>query len=105
MLKVNPARIFSPADAQDKREELLTIIMDSIKQVSETNAGYQLRFAPDNEDLVLVSDWIQAERMCNPFLRFLMSVESNNGPLSCELGGPEGTKSFLSSALGLNRWL
>lgn len=105
MLKVNPNRIFSPEQAQEKREELLTIIVDSIKQVSETDAGYQLRFSPENEDLVLVSDWIQAERTCNPFLRFMMSVESNHGPLSCELGGPDGTKSFLGSALGLNRWL
>lgn len=105
MFKVNQDRIFSPDDVKDKREELLIKIVDSIKHVTETSAGYQLDFAPENEDLILVSDWIQAERMCNPFLRFLMRVESNHGPLSCELGGPEGTKPFLASTLGLNRWI
>lgn len=105
MFKINPDRLFSPEGAGEKREELLSVVMDSIKQVQETESGYQLRFSPESEDIVLVSDWIQAERICNPFLRFMMTVESNQGPVSCELGGPAGTKSFLGSALGLNRWI
>jgi len=105
MLKINPDRLFSPDEVQAKREQLLSIIMDSIKQVTELESGYQLRFSPKNEDLVLLSDWIQAERMCNPFLRFQMAAESNNGPLTCDMSGPSGTKYFLTSSLGLNRWL
>lgn len=105
MFKINPDRLFSVEEAGEKREQLLSMVMDSIKQVHETDAGYHLRFSPENEDIVLVSDWVQAERLCNPFLRFMMSVESNKGPVSCELGGPAGTKAFLSSALSLNRWL
>lgn len=104
MLKFNPDRLFTSENAQEKREELLSMLMDSIKQVQETESGYQLRFSSLNEDIVLVSDWVQAERICNPFLRFMMSIESNQGPISCELQGPAGTKSFLESALSLNRW-
>ena len=105
MYKVNPDRLFTDDDAGERREQLLSMVMDSIKKVDETPSGYELRFSSDNEDIVLVSDWVQAERICNPFLRFMMTVESNQGPIACELGGPSGTKSFLDSALSLRRWL
>lgn len=105
MYKVSPDRLFNSENAQKHRQQMLTQVADSIKQVQETESGYSLRFSSNNQDIVLVSDWMQAERICNPFLRFMLTVESNQGPIFCELGGPSGTKSFLSTTLGLNRWL
>tara|TARA_B100000676_G_scaffold302353_1_gene351133 strand:- start:3868 stop:4227 length:360 start_codon:yes stop_codon:yes gene_type:complete len=105
MLKVDAHRLFSKEDATDKREQLLNIVLDSIKHVAETESGYLLKFGTDQEDMVLISDWLLTEKICNPFLRFTLHVESNNGPISVELSGPAGTKDFLESTLSLKRWL
>ncbi|MEJ2744060.1 MAG: hypothetical protein P8176_16720, partial [Gammaproteobacteria bacterium] len=66
---------------------------------------YRLRFGTSENDLVLVSEWIHVERVCNPFLRFRMSVEANGGPISVEIAGPAGTQDFLRSELALGRWM
>lgn len=39
------------------------------------------------------------ERLCCPFLRFLVEVEPNSGPLWMRLTGREGAKEFLRLAL------
>ncbi len=105
MFKIESSRLFSKENAAEKREELLSFILDSLKQVQETEAGYHLRFGQSNEELVIISDWLQTERIANPFLRFNLAIESHDGPISLDISGPEGTKSFLESALSLNRWL
>jgi len=105
MLKVESNRIISTEQAPEKRQELLNSVMDSIQRVEKTEQGYVLTFSNQIENLIIVSDWIQVERICNPFLRFNMSVESSLGPISCELSGPSGTQEFLTTELSLNRWL
>lgn len=105
MYNVDASRIVSTSEAQEKRSELLSVVLDSIKQVKEIENGYVLRFAPNQEDYVLISDWLQVENICSPFLRSQMVSESNNGPIWVELSGPSGTKDFLKTELAISRWL
>jgi hypothetical protein len=95
----------SNEEAQEMRLELISRMLDSIKQVREIDSGYALRFGASAQDLVMVSEWIQVERICNPFLRFKLSVESNGGPISLEMAGPSGTQDFLRGEFALNRWM
>jgi len=92
-------------DAKQNRSEVVTQLLDAIKQVKATDSGYTLRFGSSGHDLGLAMEWIQIERVCNPFLRFKLSVESNGGPVSLEMVGPAGTQEFLRSELALNRWM
>lgn len=101
----NSPQDLSTEEAQEMRGELITRMLDSIKQVREIDSGYVLRFGSSSQDLVMVSEWIQVERLCNPFLRFRLSVESNGGPISVEMAGPSGTQDFLRSEFALNRWM
>lgn len=105
MNKIDPKRVFDAQEAQEKRSELLSIVLDGIKQVKEIESGYSLRFDPYLEDLILITDWIQIERSCNPFLRFRLTIESNSGPVWLDMSGPAGTQNFLKTEYGLNRWL
>ncbi|MBL4865306.1 MAG: hypothetical protein JKY67_02895 [Pseudomonadales bacterium] len=105
MYKIDPKRICSTEDAPAKRSEILGVVLDSIKQVLEIENGYKLRFSHSEEDYVLVSDWLYLERKCNGFLRFNLSIESNEGPVWLEVSGPAGTKDFLETELGFSRWL
>lgn len=105
MSKVETSRLLDLETAQDKRSVLINVILDAIKQVKPLEKGYGLRFSPDDEDLLLVMDWIYVERLCNPFLKFVLKAESNKGPLWVQITGPEGTQAFLKSEFALNRWL
>ncbi len=104
MLKVDPRKVFSAEESENERSRILSVLLDSIKQVKETEIGFSLRLGTNVEDMILASEWIQVERLCNPFLRFTLVVESNGGPVSLEIGGPSGTKDFLSTELALSRW-
>ncbi len=103
--RVDTSRLLDLETAQSKRSEIIGIILDSIKQVKALDKGYGLRFSPEDEELLLITDWVYIERICHPFLRFVLRLESNRGPIWVEVSGPEGTKSFLKSEFALNRWL
>jgi len=103
--KIDPKRICSTEDAPERRAELLVIVLDAIKQVAEIENGYKLQFSSEGEDMLLIMDWLDIERRCNSFLRFQLSIESNQGPIRLEISGPSGTKKFLDDELGLSRWL
>ena len=91
--------------AQELREQILTLVLDAIKNVAETDEGFLLDFGRESEDLELINQFLEVERHCNPFLRLHLILESNEGPIKLELSGPSGTKDFLKSEFGLSRWL
>lgn len=105
LYSIEQSRLVDTDEAQQRRSEIINMVLDAIKQVKETDNGYNLRFDPNDENFVLVSDWLQVERICNPFLRFNLTIESNSGPFWLDLAGPAGTKDFLSSELAISRWL
>ena len=59
--------------------------------------GYRLRFAPSADTLALIGRAIDAERLCCRFLRFMLTVEPDEGPILLDLTGPAGTREFLSA--------
>src|SRR3990167_6495079 len=91
--------------AEESQRDLLPQLLDYMKRVQELDDGYQLFFAADDHVLKLVCDWLLVERVCNPFLRYKLTIESNRGPIGVEICGPAGTKGFLVSELALKRWL
>ncbi len=103
--KIDSHRVLTIEQAQEKRIEQLPLLLDEIKQVKVIDAGYSLRFGPEPANLMMVCDWLQIERLCQPFLRMKLSSESNQGPIWLDLSGPAGTQNFLKSEYGLNRWL
>ncbi|MBV1874391.1 MAG: hypothetical protein KUG80_06405 [Gammaproteobacteria bacterium] len=89
----------------ESQKDVLPQILSHLKRVVEVENGYSLCFHSDDEVLGLICEWLIIERVCNPFLRYRLGLESNNGPIKLEVNGPAGTKSFLADELGLQRWL
>lgn len=50
-----------------------------------------------------VGAMINAEHRCCPFLRFVVEVETKDGPVVLEVTGPDGTEQFLSTLLEMTR--
>lgn len=48
-----------------------------------------------------VARFISHERLCCPFLRFSLDLESNGGPIHLCLSGPPGAAEFIGAELGL----
>lgn len=95
----------TPDTAQELREPVLGVVLDSIKSVIENEDGFTLNFGRESRIIKSVSQMIEIERVLSPFLRMALVVESSQGPIKLDLTGPSGTKDFLVSEFGLKRWL
>ena len=61
--------------------------------------GLRIRFAPSGETLMNIAQAVEAERHCCRFLRFTVTVEPDEGPLTLDLTGPRGTREFVAALL------
>lgn len=89
----------TPAAIRARREGLLSELVRQASSQEETEDGYRLHFAADDDTLFTIARAINAERQCCRFLRFRVTVEPDGGPMSLELTGPAGTREFLSALL------
>jgi hypothetical protein len=56
-----------------------------------------LEFANENDILFEIIRMVDAERQCCRFLRFVVTVDADEGPVSMDLTGPAGTREFLAA--------
>ena len=61
--------------------------------------GLRLRFASSSETLASIARAVEAERHCCRFLRFTITAEPDEGPLTLDLTGPHGTREFVAALL------
>ena len=84
-------------ELQERRSTVLQKVRRGVMEVNEIEDGYSYTFPSASEWLNEVADLIDLERQCCPFLQFRITVAPNDGPLSIEMTGPEGTKDFLQN--------
>jgi hypothetical protein len=88
--------VFSPA--QREAHILATVqLIQSVQTVQEVENGYTFIFSNETEFILKIAAFISNERLCCPFLKFTLSVISNDEPVSLRLTGPVGTQEFLKS--------
>jgi hypothetical protein len=63
------------------------------------DSGYRFEFAPEPDTLRSIANMIDAERLCCRFLRFVLTVEPDSGPIRLDVTGPEGTQAFMDALL------
>jgi hypothetical protein len=85
-----------PAALRAHREELLTRLAAQATKQEETADGYAFTFEASSDTLKLLTTAIDAERQCCRWLRFAMTVEPDDGPITLTLSGPVGSREFLS---------
>ena len=90
-----------PAALKARQEGLLNALLLRAEERRELPDGYHLRFAPEGDILAALAQAVDAERQCCRFLRFQVTVEPDNGSISLDLTGPEGTREFLAAMLNL----
>ena len=80
-----------------RREGLLSELWRRAHGHEELADGHRLSLAAADATIALIMKTVEAERRCCRFLRFLIVVEPDEGPVSLELTGPSGTREFLST--------
>ena len=69
-------------------------LFTSLKQIRELSHGYEFRLEGSNV-IVKAAEFISLEKLCCPFLNFILEVEAENGPVWLKLTGREGVKAFV----------
>src|SRR5437764_12642129 len=87
----------SPAALNARKANLLNLIVRRADEMHELANGYRLQFAANGDMLPLIAQTLDAERQCCRFLRFQVTVEPADGPITLDLTGPDGTRAFLAA--------
>jgi hypothetical protein len=85
----------TPNDLRDRRADLLPALLERADSHEPLADGYRIRFKPGEDVLAAIAQTIEAERHCCRFLRFVVTVEADEGPILLEVTGPRGTREFL----------
>jgi hypothetical protein len=75
------------------------LMTEAAEEISELPDGLAFRFPAEEYDAV--TEFVGLERLCCPFLTFVLEVSLDRGPLRLRLTGPEGVKGFIRAELHL----
>ena len=88
-------------DRQRARYRLLReTIGGSVQDIEQLDHGLRIGFAPTDELITRLAEFVSLERLCCPFLRLTIDVEPRPGSVRLSLTGPSGTRELLSMELG-----
>lgn len=71
-----------------------------VKEIRETEQGYQFRLPADTGVLLQAADFIAHERLCCPFFTFQVEVAAHGSAIWLGLAGVAGVKEFIKAELG-----
>jgi hypothetical protein len=87
----------TPAELAALRATLLPGLLAQAAERTPLPNGFRWRFAASSEFLAAAAETINTERQCCRFLRFVLAIEPEGGPIWLEITGPEGTAAFLET--------
>ena len=89
----------TPAEIEARRAALLPGLLAQAEERTALPHGFRWQFAASAPFLAAAAETINAERQCCRFLRFVLTVEPDSGPIWLEITGPEGTAEFLTTLM------
>jgi hypothetical protein len=86
---------------QRKRHRALgEALRGQIQEILESPDGITFRLPP--AAWTTATEFVSLERLCCPFVRFVLDMSENGGPIRLTLTGREGVKEFLRAELELD---
>jgi hypothetical protein len=88
--------VFTPLE-RENHIQMATQLFQSVQNIHEIENGYEFIFSNPSGSVTLtrMAEFISNERLCCPFLKFMVTIETDPQPISLILTGPEGTQEFL----------
>jgi hypothetical protein len=91
-----------PAEERDLHGQRWHTLLQSLSQLAPQEDGYRMSFPIQHETLSLMMQVVANERLCCPFLNFIIEIASASETVSLTLTGPEGTKALLQHEFGFH---
>lgn len=91
----------TPSELQKRKKTALKSLNDQTVEKKESENGYAFKYPGTDEVLEEITEFIKTERECCSFLVFNFSISGDKSEAWLELTGPEGTKDFIATELGL----
>jgi hypothetical protein len=89
-----------PAEERGAHQALTRHLMSAVvTEIRDLPDGLAFRFPADEYDAV--AQFVARERLCCPFLRFVLEVAPERGQLVLSLTGVEGVAAFIRAELHL----
>ncbi|MCC6454133.1 MAG: hypothetical protein IT328_04270 [Caldilineaceae bacterium] len=88
-----------PASEREQHSATSRQIFQAAQEVEELPDGYAFRFNNEPGMFMALASFVENERLCCPFFRFVLEVEPGGGSLRLHLTGGEGVKEFEKSSL------
>ena len=84
-----------PPDQRQSHLATSRNLFAKIQEIRELENGYEFRLADDPRLMSELAEFIALEKLCCPFLNFVIEVEREVGPVWLRLTGREGVKAFI----------
>ena len=75
----------------------------SAVEIRELPNGYGFSLMLESDTLVKLAEFVSLERLCCPFLNFVIEVEPGQRAVWLRMTGRDGVREFLTEELGLTR--
>ena len=86
-----------------KRQDFSSVthnLLAGVQETRELENGFALRFVNEAGRLGQLTEFIERESRCCPFLNFSLEVLPEQGPVWLRLTGPAGAKEVLQAEFG-----
>jgi hypothetical protein len=96
--KESPLACDMTAIEPERREQHIATagqVFRAVTDIRELPGGYAFLLPDEPDTLVKAAEFISLEKLCCPFLGFVLEVESEGGDVWLRLTGREGVKAFI----------
>jgi hypothetical protein len=88
-------------ELQQRKKTVIAELRNLVIEKIETENGFKYKFDGSDNVLDKLTEFIKTERLCCDFFVFNLTTSSDAKFTWLELSGPEGTKDFIKTEVGL----
>jgi len=85
------------AEMRERRQAILDFLRRTQANITELPNGYSYTFAPTSEAFMQVTQLVDLERQCCPFLSFKILVGPGKAPIRLEITGPKEARTLIDN--------
>ena len=85
------------AEMRERRQAILDFLRRTHVNVTELPNGYAYTLTPTSEAFMQVTQLVDLERQCCPFLSFKIHVGPGKSPIRLEITGPQEARTLIDN--------
>lgn len=91
-------RLIGP-ELMERKAVIAAELLNDVENIEESDDGFALSWSSGDPWAERVLEIVRLERQCCPFIRFELTLEPNDGPVTLHLLGNDEVKQFIRTEL------